>query len=162
MRNKYTHEYIEAEADAEEILKSFNITKPPVDTILVNKLFRGIHIDISDDFFEDEVTGFSYSHKGKWYILLNGKVPLGAQRFTLFHELFHMLRSEPGFSRDDAKSRLRESRADAFAASILMPARWFRREWEKCNDINQMAEFFFVSPSAVKIRLMNLENYLKA
>ncbi len=159
--NKTPNKYIEVQSDAEEVLKMFKIYEPPVPTAIITKVFKTATIDVNS-FFEDEVLGFVYPNSGNWHILINENLPLGAQRFTVFHELYHMLKSEPGFCRQTPEGELRESKANVFAANILMPARWFRKEWEKSFDVEIMARKFFVSPSAVRVRLKNLEHYLKA
>lgn len=153
--------FLEAEDDAEAVLKLHGIYSPPVPTALIALVFPGTTIDVGK-FFDDETLGFSMPADNTWHILINGNLPLGAQRFTAFHELYHMLRSEVGFSRQTPQGLLMESRANVFAANILMPARWFRREWEESRSIEKMADKFLVSQQAIRIRFKNLNKYINS
>lgn len=153
-------DYLSAESDADEILRTFNVYAPPVPSDIIKRIFPGASLDVIS--FSDEAYGFTFEDDGKWRILINSNLPLGAKRFTIFHELHHMLYSEEGFCMNNPKGQINERVANVFSANILMPARWFRKYWEIHRDIDQMAKIFVVSPRAVAIRLSNLNNYLNA
>lgn len=161
--SKLTNNYIEAEKDAEfilDLLAQYNIFEPPVPTGIIVKVVPHTTIDVID--FSTEAFGFSFADSGKWRILINDNLPLGAKRFTAFHELYHILKGKMGFSKDTPEGKLEETKADYFAACILMPARWFRKYWEKTRSIEEMGEIFGVSHKAVSTRLKNLDHYLRA
>jgi Zn-dependent peptidase ImmA (M78 family) len=79
-----------------------------------------------------------WSH-GRWLILLNAADSRGRQRFSLAHELKHIL-DHPfvtilyarwGESTDQA-----EQACDYFASCLLMPSRWLRQAWaEGMRDV---------------------------
>lgn len=156
--SELTLAYIRTGSDANVILEQFKITQPPVPTSLVTMIFRDASIAVKH--FSDEALGFSVPQDGHWNVLIDDQLSLGAKRFTLFHELWHMVNSEVGFNKETDEGKLREKKADYFAACILMPARWFRRYWELSHDIDKMAQIFLVSRKAVEIRLKGLNHYI--
>lgn len=85
--------------------------------------------------------------------------------FTLAHELGHILLGHSGDCEDEYDTRddvnnphqgAREYDANEFAAELLMPAKEFTEEWDKCKDVAQLAEMFDVSITATKVRLKKL------
>src|ERR1035437_6397981 len=150
-------DYLETEQQAEgvlNVLAKYNIQKPPVPLWIIISTMPYVIIDILG--MSEEVIGFSFSKDRKSHILLNENYNYGAQRFTAFHEFYHLLNGKPGYSKDTPQGKEEEKKADFFAACLLMPARWFRKEWERVNNIEEMAKIFGVSISAVQMRLLNL------
>lgn len=82
-------------------------------------------------------------------------------RFTIAHELGHyILHSKFGkeriqVARNGASDRV-EWEANWFAAGLLMPEQEFLRQIEICNDVQYLGSYFFVSPSAVEVRMRNI------
>ncbi|WP_428116411.1 helix-turn-helix domain-containing protein [Candidatus Poriferisodalis sp.] len=72
------------------------------------------------------------SHPGTlcdWVITVNDSHPASRRRYTLAHELGHVvLRHEAVIAPDDAERSILEVQADAFAAELLMPQDEARRE----------------------------------
>lgn len=156
------NEYIQTQKNAEQMLDTlalYNVFEPPVPTGIIIKIvpYTKIHtLSLSK-----EIQGFSYSENGKSHILINDKYPDTVKRFTAFHELYHVLYSKVGFSKDTPQGKDEEAKAEYFAACMLMPASWFKRYWKKVQDVDKMAEIFSVSRTAVEIRLKNLDHYLR-
>ncbi len=150
---------VETRKNAEAILATFRIYEPPVPESLVNKIFGNAHILYLQ--LDESIYGFSYRDKttDRWYILINNIFSQEIQRFTLFHELYHILNGKPGYSKGTILGNIEEFYADLFSANLLMPYNWFIREWEKTHDIKKMAEIFRVSERAVEIRLKNKMDY---
>ena len=95
-------------------------------------------------------------------ILLNDKESLSRKRFTLAHEIGHIILH---FSQDDEfvdynrsyPRDLKEVQADEFAACLLMPEEVFIREWnESKHDYTYLENYFGVSPAAVGMRAYRL------
>jgi Zn-dependent peptidase ImmA (M78 family) len=158
-KNK-TQEYIEVEQDANEILSTAGIFAPSVPITTIKKIL--IDVTINTVAFSNEALGFSYPDNGMWRILINPDQSPTAQRFTAFHEFYHMLQGKPGYCRDTEEGSFEESKANYFAACVLMPARWVRRYWDRCHNIATLARIFDVSQSAMEVRLKGLEHYLAA
>jgi len=106
-------------------------------------------------------------------IVVNKRHSPERRRFSVAHELAHFLlhndnstdaiRSERFHRSDDhfeylAKGDQRnELEANAFAASLLMPANLFKPAFHRLNgDIRGLAKLFFVSETAVKNRCRDL------
>jgi Zn-dependent peptidase ImmA (M78 family) len=158
--NNKTEEYIRVEQDANEILSTAGVYVPPVSIEIIQKIL--IDVTIETVAFSNEALGFSYPDNGVWRVLVHPDQPRTAQRFTAFHEFYHMLQGKPGYCRDTEEGTFEESKANYFAACTLMPARWVRRYWDSCHDAETLARIFDVSHSAVDARLKGLEHYLAA
>ncbi len=155
-----SQEYIETEHEADDILSIAGIYGPPVPIEVINKILKGTTIDICA--FSDEALGFSSCDNGVWRILIHPDQPVTARRFTACHEFYHMLKGKTGFCRNTEEGSFEERKANYFAACLLMPARWVRKYWERCDDISRLASIFDVSHSAMMWRLKGLERYLVA
>jgi hypothetical protein len=65
-------------------------------------------------------------------ILLNSEAPPPRQRFTLAHELGHLVLADPGqplVARRAGTFTSEERFCDSFAAALLIPARWLERNY---------------------------------
>lgn len=95
----------------------------------------------------------------EWLIQYNSRESLGAIRYTIFHEAYHILcrRIGPAFRGIGQGQRpFDEVVADYFAACILMPRKWVRDKWPSMHSIPRMALIFRVSESAMRMRLTQL------
>ncbi len=83
-----------------------------------------------------------------WLIHLNENDNSAKQRFTLYHELFHVLAHSEGnckFKKSkDAGVYFNEALADHFSASILIPRELARQKWAENHDVSNMADIFDV------------------
>lgn len=77
------------------------------------------------------------SHRGRWFdwmIAYNDSHPASRQRFTIAHELGHIvLDHDASMATDDEAAAQMEHDADAFASALLMPAESARRELRTPN-----------------------------
>ena len=160
----------EAELFANSAWKSLQL-EPPVD---VERVAHKLGIDIYYEPFVEEIDGF--------YLLIPGAPPViavnssylkppGRRRFTAAHEIGHHLlrkRISPHQSRlffvDGANTRktLLERGCDRFAALLLMPETMVRQWFQELsgnteNRVAIMAQRFGVSPSAMRLRLRELD-----
>ncbi len=95
-------------------------------------------------------------------IVINSRERRVRQRFTIAHELGHYFLGHVGksFAEPGGRSR-RERDAERFAACLLMPAAWVRRQWKAyaANYENRqaiLADLFQVSSAALKRRVKEL------
>lgn len=100
---------------------------------------------------------------GKWRILVNGNDTWGRQRFSLAHELKHLI--DHPFrdaiyvdSRYGSGEQSAERAADYFAACLLMPKAWVKRVYydEGFRDPRVVARRFKVSTAAMRYRFDQL------
>lgn len=93
-----------------------------------------------------------------WVIGVNKSHPHARRRFTLAHELKHVLdANRDKITYRDISPRQREQIADFFSASYLMPKLWLRRSWTHgLQDPEALAGLFNVSEQAMDKRLKYL------
>lgn len=165
------------EALASQLLAESGVSDPPVD---VERLAASHGALVSRSPFKDgEVSGMLMRREGQPPVIgVNDAHPERRQRFTIAHELGHLL-LHPGREvvldrpvrinlRDKTSSMAtdqEEIEANAFAASLLMPAELVRSELlnldpairqdpDRCTI--QLADVFRVSTAAMGFRLINL------
>jgi hypothetical protein len=99
--------------------------------------------------------------KPRWVIVLNSLEPRTRQRFSLGHELKHILdhgrvSTLYGTGADERSARV-ERTCDYFAACLFMPRTWLKNAYASgIKDVFDLAELFEVSPQAMQVRLLQL------
>jgi Zn-dependent peptidase ImmA (M78 family) len=148
-----------AELQASRLLALAGITDGPVPDSVITELPR-ITVRRAGNLISSGASAWS---RGLWQIRLNAGEPLTRQRFTLAHELKHVLDA----SHEDviyshlpagpARERHIEAVCDHFAASLLMPRAWVKQRWYRgTQDVTALAWIFNVSQQAMLIRLQAL------
>jgi len=94
-------------------------------------------------------------------VQLNSKDSPARQRFTLFHEIFHILahnKATPVFKKVGCgrEGSFNEMLADHFSAACLLPDALVKDAWPKVKDLNKMAELFIAPKSLVWFSLKHL------
>lgn len=97
---------------------------------------------------------------GRWLIILNREDALAQARFTLAHELGHIVLGdlapgEPGGGAPPGDAREREALCDHFAAELLLPAAALRAAARRA-DPAALAARFQVPPAVLRRRLAEL------
>ena len=123
----------------------------------------------------DDISGAITKKSDGYHILLNSNHPESRMRFTLAHELAHYFNDKDyldtlGEIQDGSKQAKktlfrttaaelcdsdmlrRDVAANKFAADLLMPQEVFIRKWKESSNPEQVAEYFKVSPNAVRVR----------
>jgi Zn-dependent peptidase ImmA (M78 family) len=109
------------------------------------------------------ISGSAQWAKGVWHIILNGSEAQARQRFSLAHELKHIIDNPfvhvlyPATLGMTSHDRA-EQTCDYFAACLLMPKVWVRRAWatDRVQELPRLARRFQVSQSAMRVRLLQL------
>jgi Zn-dependent peptidase ImmA (M78 family) len=158
------------------LLQELKISSPPVP---VEKIAKSHGVTIVQRSLDDGVSGFLYPGKdGKPAIGVNTFHSTTRQRFTVAHELGHLLlhdyndvHVDPGdfviHFRDEVSSSgadREEREANLFAAELLMPASFLRRDLRALNSLRlhddlqlrPIAKRYGVSLQALMLRLTNL------
>lgn len=147
--------------------------RPPVNLDLIaGTLGAEIrYLDLADD-----ISGILYREGGRRIIVVNDRHPSARQRFTVAHEIGHLVlhrgvnvHVDSGFRynfrnpRSATAEDIEEVEANAFAANLLMPAEWLRNDvgahtldLNDETEISALAEKYQVSPQALLIRLSTL------
>lgn len=99
---------------------------------------------------------------GRWVIVLNASEPAVRQRFSLCHELKHIVDHRfvdliyRGISSEE-RQRFIENACDYFAGCLLMPRPAVKRTWTtKTQRLDQLARHFHVSEAAMATRLSQI------
>jgi hypothetical protein len=97
-----------------------------------------------------------------WVVQLNSNNSPARQRFTLYHEIFHILahsKATPVFKKAGygRAGSFNEILADHFAAACLLPSKWVKKLWPEVKDVSQMAAIFEVPKPIVWLALKHLD-----
>lgn len=161
----------------QRLLTDAEIFRAPVDVKYLAKLQNAV---VHESDAEDKFAGYLFRDApgGMAVIGVNSKHSTTRQRFTIAHEIGHLLLHAPAsdeavhfdeiFMRRDLVSAqgtdLREVEANLFAAELLMPEHFIMNDLRasipnfSCEEklIDQIAGVYHVSPQAMGIRLSNL------
>jgi hypothetical protein len=103
--------------------------------------------------------GALWREEDEWVIYLRSSDTHAQQRFTLFHESFHILASNRA-SLDCATVRtqnpIHEWAANHFAARMLMPREWLLQQWKSAGNPSTLSRIFDAPESIVCISLKRL------
>ncbi len=171
----------------DRLLQKADVSEPPVPVELVAK---HLAVAVAYEPFEGDLSGFLMRTNDLTLIGVNSRHPRVRQRFTVAHELGHYVvggkprsveegtvhldRSLKFWLRSTALSssdanRREETRANYFAAALLMPTRFLDKDLEKVEDwdaatdtlLRRLAKRYEVSTQALVIRLMALGHLRK-
>ena len=155
--------------DVKELLEQFDISAPPVP---VHEIARGSGVRIVKVSGEAEISGFLYPGRPP-VIGVNKEQAQVRQRFTIAHELGHLRLHEQKQVHVDREFRVRfrsekssqginrdEMEANRFAAKLLMPLEFLRRDIEEQDfaltddkTLWSLAKRYGVSAQAMAFRL---------
>lgn len=117
---------------------------------------------------DEELAGSSNSGRcvitdtGGKVIIVNPSDPASRQRFTIAHELGHALLDKEGVHERNERIynldnyRKNEAKMNRFAASLLMPESSVMQAFQLGKNLEEMANIFGVSQTAMRIRLVRL------
>jgi Zn-dependent peptidase ImmA (M78 family) len=113
----------------------------------------------------EETSGLTTRQDGRYFIAINKNKSRAHRRFTLCHELKHLidypyariLHAGLGHGDPESQEYRIERIADHFAAHLLMPTTLMKRAWGRgLQDPRMLSQVFEVSQEAMRIRLDNL------
>ena len=161
------------ERRATKLLRDHGVTSPPVD---VEGIAKAVGISVNYERLENDVSGLMLFENGVAKVAINESHHRNRQRFTLAHEIGHVLLHakddrvfvDRRFFRNEwsSKGELREEiEANAFAASLLMPQSLIKQYLDTEGgitdiDVFRLATRFEVSEQALTLRLVRL-NYIE-
>ncbi len=141
-----------AELQANRLLELAGLPQAPIPNELVTELPR-IAVRLDPDL---PVSGSAQWVSGRWLLSINASEPWTRQRFSLLHELKHVL-DHPFVNEIYAGDEQAEHLADYFAACVLMPRRYVKRVWgERMQSLADLSQHFGVSERAMALRLQHL------
>lgn len=128
---------------------------------------EALNASIYEDDLADEVSGYIIRAKtnGTAYIVVNKNHPVSRKRFTIAHELGHLMAHSDGkpFRADRTQNKIapksdEELAADKFAASLLMPKDDIEMLLRLDATIPFITKRLQVSRTALIQRIIDLEN----
>ena len=157
------------ERRATRLLAEHGVTEAPVD---VEGLAKALGISVSHERLDNDVSGLLLVEDGVAKVAINESHHSNRRRFTLAHEIGHVLLHAKGdrvfvdrrFFRNDWSSKgepREEIEANAFAAALLMPRSLIRQHLAADSgitdvDVFRLATKFQVSEQAMTLRLVKL------
>jgi Zn-dependent peptidase ImmA (M78 family) len=161
------------EAIVRKLLRELEIEKPPIP---VEAIARSLGAQIRYSPFEGDISGMVFRDKEQMVIGVNSLHHPNRQRFTIAHEIGHLLlhkgtevhvdRTFRVNLRNDVSSKAvdpDEIEANRFAAQLLMPEHFLSRDLkgqeidiEKEDELRLLASKYRVSLQALTFRLTNL------
>lgn len=147
-----------AEWQATLLLRLSHVDEPMVPQFIICNL-PGIYVDWRPDWPTDAMAVRAGNH---WRIVVRSSDVIQRQRFSLAHELKHVL-DDPFIDRlyrrlpVDQRHARAERLCNYFAACLLMPRAWVKRDW--CSgrqNVRELARSYFVSVEAMTTRLSEL------
>jgi Zn-dependent peptidase ImmA (M78 family) len=157
----------------QELLHNYQVHRPPVP---VAEIAREEGAEIVIKLFNNEISGLLLRANDKVIIGVEKRQPETRQRFTISHELAHLLLHDGEELRVDTNFRINlrspgsstaedieEIEANAFAAALLMPEDFLKEDLanfvfdvDDAQQVQQLAQRYGVSAQAMTIRLTNL------
>lgn len=150
---------------ARRVLKDCSITEPPVDLkhILDKQGYEYIEVDT----FPKKVDALFVETDGACYFAVNACHHLHRRRFSVAHELGHILLKhnlsyyETDISIDNPPTSQThtstesafEKEAHAFAGELLIPLEMLKKEFGRTQEINVLAKKFLVSRDAMGVAI---------
>jgi Zn-dependent peptidase ImmA (M78 family) len=153
--------YALAEKQAVQALKLAGQGQPDVNLGWILELPK-VEVQLAPRYKMDGLSGFTTFTHGRYLIMVNKNDAHARRRFTLAHELKHVLdyTSAPVIHRalgygDPARQAAQvENICNHFAACLLMPRPWLKRAWAGgIQDLSALAGLFNVSEEAIGTRL---------
>lgn len=100
------------------------------------------------------IHGAIWKLKDGWVVHLNQKDSSARRRFTLFHEVFHILahcNANPVFKKAPTQTEgdFNEMLADHFSEVMIMPEEMLHKKWAEVKDIRKMAAIFDIPEPVV-------------
>lgn len=174
VRRKYIRTIVE------QLLESYGIATAPID---VEKLALSAGANVQYEPTEDKLSGFILKDLKSQKVLIgiNKNHHTNRQRFTIAHELGHLLLHEKGRVHIDQKFQINlrdeyssegvseeEKEANLFAAELLMPAKFISEDLAMVEALDlfddeylrNLADKYQVSTQALTFRLAYL-NYIQ-
>jgi Zn-dependent peptidase ImmA (M78 family) len=140
---------------ANKLLEQTEQTSPPVKLEDVVSLWKELNLEFDDIKHEGyfiDLGGFGKE------IIVRSSAPLSRQRFTIAHEIGHLILQEHqivfdgciSFRREEGGSNFVEKWCDRFAVALLMPKEWILRDIRQ-RKIKGLVQSLLDLPDAYKV-----------
>jgi hypothetical protein len=142
---------------AEHYKMEAGVTHPPVPENVITRAPDGLPIEVRRVPLK-AYHGAVWQVNDSWVVHLNSQDTPAKQRFTLYHEIFHILahgKATPVFKRRFSikEGTFNELIADHFSACLLLDEMRLKALWPKVRDLGKMAAIFEVPKPVVYLGL---------
>lgn len=165
--------YGKIDAIVSELLQKYHVKAPPVP---IDEIARGEGATTIVRHFNNEISGLLLREGNSIIIAVERNQPPTRKRFTIAHECGHLMLHQGKEVRVDTAFRVNlrspesstaedveEIESNAFAAAILMPEAFLRKEIDKLvfdiddeECVKALAKRYQVSAQAMTLRIVNL------
>lgn len=153
-----------AERQATKTLELLGIRQPGISIGWITELPR-VEVKLVPRYQMNGLSGVTSYTQGRYLVLVNKNDSHARRRWTLAHELKHLvdytkakaMYPQLGYGDETRQAQRIERVCDHFAASLLMPRIWVKRAYgHGIQDVAALAGLFNVSEEAMYIRLQFL------
>lgn len=147
-----------AKALAQRLITAAGATAAPVSLQKIIEHLQTVHsLEVRRIFASEKVSGLlvvcqeidaEYATIG-----FNGSHPWCRRRFTIAHEIGHLLLGHACTKNQEDGSH-NESEANAFAGELLIPTAFIKKDFPRLRDLRELSKLYRVSDQALTIKLM--------
>lgn len=144
---------------AQKVIKDAKISVAPVSLQRVIEHLQTIYtLDVKKIAIGEKVSGLLVVCKevDDEYATIgfNATHPWCRRRFTIAHEIGHLL-LEHGCNKNVEDGSLNETEANQFAAELLVPTAFLKKDFGKITNVQELAKLYRVSDQTLTIKLMD-------
>ena len=145
-----------ARKSARNLIKSAKITCFPVLLKQIAKVVPDLLIDGKE--LDDTISGMQVTYRGKAFIRYNSTHSNTRNRFTVAHEIGHLLLGHTSdCGRGMESNSPLETEANQFAAELLMPLSLLKEAMKTYTTVSSLARHCWVSKDAMSNRVMEMK-----
>lgn len=148
-----------ARAEAKKVWKQHGEGKIPV---MPEQIIHGLNIPLKED--DLKIDGVSHMDaRGNMFIMCKRNSPPTRKRFTLAHELGHLVLEHVHMGQSSQHSNnAQEAEANAFASELLMPSDDLKAFMKQAyRTVKQVTDRYQVSDQAAIIAVQNVKMYTR-
>jgi len=149
-----------AKALAQKLIKSAGITAAPVSLQkIIEHLQKTYALDVRRIEAGEKVSGLLVVCKevdGEYATIgFNGAHPWYRRRFTIAHEIGHLIFGHGCHKSSSGDDVHNEKEADTFAGELLVPTAFIKKDFAKIPNLQELSKLYRVSDQALTIKLMD-------
>lgn len=143
---------------AQNLIKEIGIISAPVSLQkVIEYLQKTISLNVEKVKFSDKISGMlvTFKEEDKEYsaIAFNESHPWCRRRFTIAHEIGHLLMGHTCNKSLYGEDNFNENEANVFASELLMPKNLLKEDFNKIKQVPELARLYCVSQHALCIKL---------
>lgn len=144
---------------AQKLLKDARVTEAPVSLQkIIEHLQKTYELDVQRINVGEKVSGLLVVCKevDTEYATIgfNGSHPWCRRRFTIAHEIGHLLLGHT-CNRDFEDGSHNETEANIFAGELLVPTNFVKKDFPRVNNLQELSKLYRVSDQTLTIKLMD-------